>query len=67
MGSLLWDMTLLEPQAQLDGMRQGCQLYLNVMVSGKPPCVDNIGIEVSQIEAPFSCANSIALCIVYYM
>ena len=52
----------LEPQAQVDGAREGCQPYRRAIASPlwsvKPN--SSSGSEVSQLEDPFSCARSIA-------
>ena len=53
-------MVKLKLPAQLDGIWQGCQLYLKAKVSSTPP-LSNVkpkssnNNEVSQLEAPFSC------------
>ena len=60
-------MVKLEPHEQWVGMFLGSQPYLKAMVSWKVPlCRARLnsfnGSEVSQLEAPFSCAKSMAFC-----
>ena len=55
----------LEPHAQVDGTREGCQPYRRTIASLKAPLWrvnpnSWSGSEISQLEAPLSCARSIA-------
>ena len=62
-----WSTEKFLPQAQVVGVREGCQLYRSARASRKAPLCklkpnSRIGRVVSQVEAPFSWARSMDLC-----